>query len=196
MNISKVFMIGQVLGFLIGVGTAHAQFARQTGLTPWSTPKGIAPVGKLQSEAWVMGRAEAAGGPAEETQAQAKVKVTYFESSKVSEVFSKGGVLFDGNGGALNYTVIAGRRVAPGKAEIHVKDTDVVYVLQGVATFVTGGTSPDAKRTAPDELLGSSIKGGETWHLKKGDVIIVPKGVPHWYKEVQGTLLYLIVKVR
>ena len=139
---------------------------------------------------------EQAAVPAEETPARAKAKVTYFESAKVSDAFSKGGVLFDGNGGALNYKIHAGRRVAPGQAETHIKDTDIIYVLQGTATFVTGGTSLDAKSTAPDELLGSSIKGGDAWHLKKGDVIIVPKGVPHWFKEVQGTVLYLVVKVR
>ena len=111
-------------------------------------------------------------------------------------MFSKGGVLFDGNGGALNYKIHAGRRVAPGRPETHIKDTDVIYVLQGAATFVTGGISLDAKSTAPDELLGTSIQGGEAWRLKKGDVIIVPKGVPHWFKEVQGTVLYLVVKVR
>jgi quercetin dioxygenase-like cupin family protein len=196
MNISKIFMIGQVLGFFLGIGTADAQFARQTLLMPWSTPKSMATASKLRGEAWVMARAEAGGGPAEETPAQAKAKVTYFESSKVSDVFSKGGVLFDGNGGALNYKIHAGRRVAPGRPETHLKDTDVIYVLQGAATFVTGGTSLDTKSTAPDELLGSSIQGGDPWRLKKGDVVIVPKGVPHWFKEVQGTVLYLVVKVR
>ena len=196
MNISEIFMIGQVLGFLIGIGTGHAQFARQTSLMLWSSPKGIASARKPEGEEWVMARAGAGGGPAEETPARAKGKVTYFESAKVSDAFSKGGVLFDGNGGALNYKIHSGRRVAPGQSETHIKDTDVIYVLQGDATFVTGGTSLDAKSTAPDELLGSSIKGGETWHLKKGDIIIVPKGVPHWFKEVQGTVLYLVVKVR
>ena len=156
----------------------------------------MASASKLQGKAWVMARAGAGGGPAEETPARAKATVTYFESVKVSDAFSKGGVLFDGNGGALNYKIHAGRRVAPGRPETHLKDTDVIYVLQGAATFVTGGTSLDAKSTAPDELLGSSIKGGDAWHLKKGDIILVPKRVPHWFKEVQGTVLYLVVKVR
>ena len=47
-----------------------------------------------------------------------------------------------------------------------------------------------------DELRGSSISGGEAHQLKKGDVIIVPVGVPHWFKEVSNPFLYYVVKAR
>jgi glc operon protein GlcG len=120
--------------------------------------------------------------------------VTYFDSAKVSSAFAKGAVLFDGYGG--NYMVHASRREAPGMAEIHTKDADIVYVLDGTATLVTGGAAVEAKTTAPDELRGKSITGGETRQLKKGDVIIVPAGVPHWFKEVTNPFLYYVVKVR
>jgi len=120
--------------------------------------------------------------------------VTYFDSATVSGAFAKGAVLFDGQGG--NYMVHASRREAPGMAEIHTKDADIVYVLDGTATLVTGGTAVEAKTTAPDELRGKSITGGETRQLKKGDVIIVPAGVPHWFKEVTNPFLYYVVKVR
>ncbi len=79
-------------------------------------------------------------------------------------------------------------------AEIHTKDADIVYVLEGTATLVTGGTAVDAKVTEPDELRGSSISGGEAHPLQKGDVIIVPAGVPHWFKEVSNPFLYYVVK--
>lgn len=129
------------------------------------------------------------------TVSQAKAPaVTYFDSGTVSAAFAKGAVLFDGQGG--NYMVHASRREAPGMAEIHTKDADIVYVLDGMATLVTGGTAIDAKTTAPDELRGIGITGGETRQLKKGDVIIVPAGVPHWFKEVTNPFLYYVVKVR
>lgn len=72
--------------------------------------------------------------------------VTYFDSGMVSAAFAKGAVLFDGQGG--NYMVHASRREAPGMAEIHTKDADIMYVLDGTATLVTGGTAIDAKTTA------------------------------------------------
>ena len=121
--------------------------------------------------------------------------VSYWEKNKVDEAFSKGAVLFDGSDGR-NYMVHASRREKPGQAEIHTKDADVIYVLQGKATFVTGGEALDAKTTAPDELRGSSIRDGKTQQIARGDVIIVPHGVPHQFLEVTNPFLYYVVKVR
>jgi len=72
----------------------------------------------------------------------------------------------------------------------------VIYVLQGSATFITGGEAVDGKTIAPDEIRGSSINGGETRKIAKGDVIIVPRGVPHQFLEVTNPFLYYVVKVR
>jgi uncharacterized protein GlcG (DUF336 family)/quercetin dioxygenase-like cupin family protein len=121
--------------------------------------------------------------------------VSYWEKTKVDEAFSKGAVLFDASDGR-NYMVHASRREKPGQAEIHTKDADVIYVLQGSATFITGGEAVDAKTTAPDELRGSSIRNGQTRQIAKGDVIIVPHGVPHQFLEVTDPFLYYVVKVR
>ena len=121
--------------------------------------------------------------------------VSYWEKSKVDEAFSKGAVLFDASDGR-NYMVHASRREKPGQAEVHTKDADVIYVLQGSATFIAGGEAVDGKTIAPDEIRGSSINGGETRKIAKGDVIIVPHGVPHQFLEVTNPFLYYVVKVR
>jgi len=129
---------------------------------------------------------------------QSSSAVTYIPSNKVAEAFSKGAVLVGQEEHMMhasrNYMVHASRRDAPGVAEIHTWETDVIYVLEGSATFVTGGTLVDPKTTEPGQIRGPSIQGGETRRLAKGDVIIVPNGVPHWFKEVQGPLLYFVVK--
>ncbi|MGA8311945.1 MAG: heme-binding protein [Terriglobales bacterium] len=121
--------------------------------------------------------------------------VSYWEKSKVDEAFSKGAVLFDGSDGR-NYMVHASRREQPGQAEIHTKDADIIYVLQGTATVITGGEAVDAKNIGPDELRGSSIRDGQTRQIAKGDVVIVPHGVPHQFLEVTNPFLYYVVKVR
>lgn len=126
---------------------------------------------------------------------QKTAAVTFFDSKTVSDAFSKGAVLEDGSNGE-NYMVHASRREKAGMSEVHTLDTDIIYVLDGTASFVTGGTSVDSQLVASNEYRGSAIDGGETRQLAKGDVVIVPKGTPHWFKQVDGAFLYYVVKVR
>jgi glc operon protein GlcG len=116
---------------------------------------------------------------------------TYLGRAHVDAAFAKGAPLLE-NG---QYKVHASRRDRDGQAEIHLADTDIVYVLEGAATLVTGGRAVDAKTTAAGELRGPSIEGGEVRHVGKGDVVIVPNGVPHLFKDVKGPFLYYVVKV-
>ena len=121
----------------------------------------------------------------------ANAEPTFVGSTQVTEAFVKGAPLVE-NG---SFKIHASRREAPGMAEIHERDTDLVYVLEGAATFVTGGMVVDPKTTAKDEIRGASIHGGSTRQLVRGDVVIVPNGTPHWFKDVKGPLLYYVVKV-
>ena len=126
---------------------------------------------------------------------QKTAAVTFFDSQTVDDAFAKGAVLEDGSNGE-NYMVHASRREKPGMSEVHELDTDIIYVLGGTATFITGGKSIESRMVAANEYRGTMIDGGETRQLKKGDVVIVPKGTPHWFKQVDGTFLYYVVKVR
>jgi len=120
---------------------------------------------------------------------------SHVRQKDVDEGFAKGSVLFDGADGR-NYMVHASRRETRGMVEVHTKDTDILYVLKGTATVVTGGTMVEGKNIAPDEIRGREITGGETRNLVPGDAMIIPNGVPHWFKEVQAPFLYYVVKVR
>lgn len=118
-------------------------------------------------------------------------EVTYIAGDRVTAAFMKGMPLLEVTG----YKVHASRREAPGQAEVHERDTDIIHVLDGTATFVTGGTVVGGMTTAEDEIRGASIAGGETRTLGKGDFIVVPAGTPHWFREVRGVFLYYVVKV-
>ena len=126
--------------------------------------------------------------------------VTYIESQKVSASFAKGAVLVgeDENmmHAARNYMVHASHRDKPGVVEIHELDTDIVYVLKGSAQLITGGMPVGAKTIAPHELRAPTVNGGEARNLVPGDVVIIPNGVPHWFKEVEAPFDYYVVKVR
>ena len=121
---------------------------------------------------------------------KALAPVTYIDSEKVSATFAKGGLLIETPG----YKVQAGRRERPGLVELHTQETDVFYIVDGTATFVTGGAMVGGKEVSPGQMRGTSITGGETHHLKKGDVIVVPNGTPHQFTETSNPFLYFIVK--
>ena len=114
-------------------------------------------------------------------------KVTYIGHDKVA----KGGTLMS----TPDLTVMVVSRTSPGEVEVHDKETDTFHVLDGSATLVTGGTMVGGKVTAPNQQRGKDITGGETHHLMKGDVIVIPAGIPHWFKEVPQSINYYVVKV-
>lgn len=134
------------------------------------------------------------------TNGHTPLPVTYIDSQKVSASFTKGAVLVgeDENmmHAARNYMVHASHRDKAGVVEIHEQDTDIVYVLKGSAQLVTGGTPVGTKTIAPHELRAPTVNGGETRRLVPGDVVIIPNGVPHWFKEVEAPFDYYVVKVR
>jgi glc operon protein GlcG len=118
--------------------------------------------------------------------------VTFFPAPQVAEAFGRGSVLYAGP----KYMIHASRREGPGQAEVHVKDADIIHVLEGEAVLVTDGRVMGGRTTAPDEIRGASIEGGRTLMLSKGDVVVVPEGTPHWFKEIRGPFVYYVVKVR
>lgn len=118
-------------------------------------------------------------------------QVVYVPADKVAEAFANGGRF----GAGSDYSASVLRRNKPGQSEVHVKETDIFYVVDGEATFVTGGTMIGGKESRPDQLLGTGIEGGQVHQLKKGDFIVIPAGVPHWFKEVPKSINYLTIKV-
>ena len=119
-------------------------------------------------------------------------EVRYVPAAEVQAAFEHGAVLLDSG----SFMVHASRRDAAGMAEVHDRDTDIIHVLHGGATIVTGGRVVGGRATAPDEERGASIEGGSERRLAEGDVLVVPKGVPHWFRDVDGPFLYYVVKVR
>lgn len=117
--------------------------------------------------------------------------VVYFTGDQTQAAFAKGQPLTEN----AKYKIHASRREAPGQAEVHGRDTDIIYVLDGTATVVTGGTATGATAIADAELRGPSIDRGTSRTLSKGDVLVVPHGTPHQFTQVRAPFLYYVVKV-
>jgi mannose-6-phosphate isomerase-like protein (cupin superfamily) len=113
-------------------------------------------------------------------------------------------VLYDGDHGLRNYTIATSLRYKPSNVEVHMKDTDIMYVLKGSATIVTGvklsGITPtklaDGSPGPADEIRATEIVGGDARNLSAGDVIIIPNGIGHQFTKVDGPFMYVVVKCR
>jgi mannose-6-phosphate isomerase-like protein (cupin superfamily) len=90
------------------------------------------------------------------------------------------------------YQIINTIRDKDGQAEVHADWNDNLFVQEGEADFVTGGTAVDAKGTAPGEQRGTSIKGGATTTMRPGDYFFVPAGTPHQMKVAPGQRIRFI----
>jgi glc operon protein GlcG len=117
--------------------------------------------------------------------------VTELDAARVAAAFAKGAPLLEND----LYKIHASRRDAAGEAEVHARDTDILYVLEGTASFVTGGRIVDGAEIAPDEIRGPRIEGGTQRTLAPGEVVVVPNGTPHWFEAVPGPFVYYVVKV-
>lgn len=116
--------------------------------------------------------------------------VTHVPAPAVAAAFARGAPLLEVDG----YKIHASRRDGPGLAEVHDWETDVVYVLDGTATLVIGGSIVEPQVTERGQVRGPRITGGEDHRLARGDVIVIPAGTPHWFKEVNAPFTYFVVK--
>jgi len=115
----------------------------------------------------------------------------FFGRDEVERRFEEGGLLLD----AKRYKLDAGRRDGPGEAEYHERFVDVMHVVRGTATVVTGGEMREAREVAAGELRARALDGGQPHELAEGDVLAIPSGVPHQFVEVSDPFLYFVVKV-
>lgn len=94
-----------------------------------------------------------------------------------------------------HYTMLA-HREGDGSAELHEQEADLFFVVDGTATIVTGGKMLNPKTTAPGEIRGTSIEGGQRQKLSTGDVIHIAAKTPHQLLLAPGqTFTYFVMKV-
>ena len=117
-------------------------------------------------------------------------RVHYIHHDKVAAAFVKGEHIIDDEG--LIVIANRGRQRGP---EMHDKTNHVFIIQEGEAEFITGGKMIDPKQTGAGETRGAGIEGGVSHHLSKGDVITIPAGTPHQWKDTSktGSIVYYAV---
>ncbi|HKB12895.1 MAG TPA: cupin domain-containing protein [Vicinamibacterales bacterium] len=78
-------------------------------------------------------------------------------------------------------------------ASVHEREAEMFYVVEGSGTLVTGGALHEEKRTNAENLSGTGIDGGSPRRLAKGDWVMVPEKTPHWFTQIDGTLVLMSI---
>jgi mannose-6-phosphate isomerase-like protein (cupin superfamily) len=149
-------------------------------------PGAVAAAALVLTSAVLLAQATGSGAPAGGADG-----VIYMPAEKIDAAFAKGSPILETG----TFKILAGRRDKDGQPEVHARDTDIFHVLEGTATLVTGGSVTGGKNISADEIRGDTIEAGTPHKLAKGDVIVIPSGVPHQLKDVRPPFLYYVVKV-
>src|SRR5882672_11794641 len=140
------------------------------------------------------------------TNAQQKVPaplITYFSHEKVEASFAQalattgGKVLFtrkDRQGRPWAAHTNSRGKADEGKLHSHEDWTAVVVIMSGAATFITPGAASTAQGARETAEGGRVIGSGESHRVSKGDVVIIPPGAPHMYKNIEEPFRYLVVQ--
>jgi mannose-6-phosphate isomerase-like protein (cupin superfamily) len=84
-----------------------------------------------------------------------------------------------------------------GQAEAHDGWEDHLFVLEGEADLILGGTVEKPTSPGPGETRGDGIKDGKRFALHPGDYIYVPVKVPHQMMVPAGkSVRYAVVKTK
>jgi mannose-6-phosphate isomerase-like protein (cupin superfamily) len=108
--------------------------------------------------------------------------------NKVSE-------LIDSTGMQLRVAVQHEKNRAGAAAELHDASDDVYYVLDGTATLTLGGKLDAPKETDPGEWRSPKIIDGKSFEIKKGDLIVVPRGTPHQRSTENKDFMMILIKI-
>ena len=103
--------------------------------------------------------------------------------------------LIDSAGMQLRVAVQHEKNRGGGAAELHDASDDVYYVLDGSATLTLGGRLESPKETDPGEWRSPKIVDGKTFEIKKGDLIVVPRGTPHQRSTENKDFTMVLIKI-
>ena len=103
--------------------------------------------------------------------------------------------LIDSGGMQLRVAVQHEKNKIGAAAELHDASDDVYYVLEGSAALVLGGKLEAPKETDLGEWRSPHIVDGKTFEIKKGDLVIVPRGTPHQRSTENKDFTMILIKI-
>jgi mannose-6-phosphate isomerase-like protein (cupin superfamily) len=122
-----------------------------------------------------------------------KTKQSLADLEKSLRVDNKVEDLTGGSGMQLRVAIQHDKKRENADAEVHDASDDVYYVLEGSAQLTLGGKLENPREASNGEWKSARIIGGETFEIKKGDLIIVPRGTPHRRVSTKGKEFSMIL---
>jgi quercetin dioxygenase-like cupin family protein len=96
--------------------------------------------------------------------------------------------------GSKEFTVVmtTEKTKSPAEFEWHEFRDHVVLILDGSTVYEVGGTPKNKRNTKPGEWLAPAAAGATTLTLKKGDMLVIPRGTLHKRSTAESVTLFLI----
>jgi len=76
--------------------------------------------------------------------------------------------------------------------EWHEGRDHILQIVDGTTVYEVGGTPKDGRNIRPGEWLAPASEGATTMTLKKGDLLVIPRGTPHKRTTADSVTLILI----
>ncbi len=93
------------------------------------------------------------------------------------------------------YSTVIEYRPGTAPAAMHETNAELVYVQEGSATLVTGGTLVGQAAAGPGNWSGTSIANGSSRPIAKGDWVIVPQKTNHQFIVTTGSVVLVTIKI-
>jgi mannose-6-phosphate isomerase-like protein (cupin superfamily) len=87
------------------------------------------------------------------------------------------------NAGLLHHAAVEYRRSST-PPMVHTRMAEFFYVVDGEADLILGGTLTNPKCQNSSNLMGDGVKGGVTYHVKKGSYMLVPENTVHYFTNI------------
>lgn len=79
--------------------------------------------------------------------------------------------------------------------EVHDSADDIYYVLEGRASLAIGGELVEPTEIGLGEWRSKTVKGGNPFQVKKGDVVFIPRGTVHQRTVTKKGFSMILIKV-
>jgi mannose-6-phosphate isomerase-like protein (cupin superfamily) len=75
----------------------------------------------------------------------------------------------------------------------HEAEAELIFVVDGAGTLISGGKLTEEKRTNPTNLAGKDVEGGASQRIAKGDYAFIPENTPHSFRKTEGRLVIMSI---